>query len=303
MKLTGQLCGTPLAIATSIALAAEPALLGVTTDEPRAFGYQLGDVVARSVTVHVPAGMRLVEASVPKLGARGRALELRDVQRREGAEAGGRNITWRFEYQVLLSPPQVRTLEMPSFTLRFEGTPRHQEVRVEAWPVTVAPLAPAEVSPRRGLGDLLPDEPPPAIDLRASHLRFMAYGCVLLLLLVYLAQVYVGLPWWSRRHRPFAQAWRTLRSAPHDGTEAQRHAAFRCVHAALDQSAGETLFEQGVDRFVNARPRFAPLHADLVEFFRLSRREFFAQGAPADADLRWLIEFCRRCRDAERGSA
>jgi mxaA protein len=38
-------------------------------------------------------------------------------------------------------------------------------------------------------------------------------------------------------------------------------------------------------------------------FFQQSRREFFAQGRQASAERLWLIEFCRRCRDAERGSA
>jgi mxaA protein len=303
MKLTIQLCGAVWAVAASVALAAEPALLNVTTDEPRAFGYQVGDVVERSVTVHVPSGLKLDEASVPKPGARGKALELRGVQRSEGAEAGGRFVEWRLEYQVFLSPPQVRTLEMPSFTLRFEGRPRNQELRVEAWPVTVAPLAPGDVSPRRGLGELLPDELPPLIDLRASHVRFTAYACVLLLLLGYLAHVYLGVPWWSRGRRPFAQAWRTLGHAPLAGTEAQRREAFRRLHEAFNQTAGETLFEHGIERFVSAQPRFAPLHTDLVEFFRLSRREFFADSAAPDADPRWLIDFCRRCRDAERGSA
>jgi mxaA protein len=47
------------------------ALLDATSSEPRAFGYLVGDVVARTVTVHVPDGLALDESSVPKPGARG----------------------------------------------------------------------------------------------------------------------------------------------------------------------------------------------------------------------------------------
>lgn len=278
-------------------------LLSLTSDEPRAFGYQVGDLIARSVTVHVPAGLALDEASVPLPGARGRALELRAVRRSSSAERGGRRVQMRLEYQVFLSPSQVRTLEMPGFTLRFDGTPRSRELRVEAWPVTVAPLVPVEVSPRRGLGELLPELTPPPIDLRARRLRLIAYACVLLALLGYLGHVYFGLPWWSRAHRPFAQAWRALRAPSTGHAEPQRRVAFQRVHEALNRTSGEVVFEHGIGRFVVAHPRFAALRPDLEVFFEQSRREFFAQGASADADARWLIDFCRRCRDAERGSA
>ena len=64
---------------------------------------------------------------------------------------------------------------MPGFTLRLRGEPRDQEVRVEAWPVTVSPLVPEDVSPRRGLGELQPDAGPPLIDIWPVRWRLIAY--------------------------------------------------------------------------------------------------------------------------------
>ncbi len=296
-----RLCIAALAVACAASVAATE--LSATIVEPRAFGYQLGDVVARAVTVHIPDGLVLVDASVPQPGARGHALELRSVRRGSSAEAGGRRVELRLEYQVFLSPPQVRTLEMPTFTLRFEGAPRAQDLRIDAWPVTVAPLAPVDVSPRRGLGELLPDAAPPPIDTSASRMRLLVWAAVSLLLLAYLGHVYFGLPLWRRAHRPFAQAWRALRRAPPAGADPASRAAFQRVHEALNRTAGEVVFEQGIERFVAAQPRFAHLRDELGRFFQRSRREFFADGRPDDADRVWLIEFCRRCRDAERGSA
>lgn len=304
MALSRLLRAATLALIHAGAFAAAPAmLLNATTREPRAFGYQVGDLVSRSVTVHAPDGLVLDESSVPQPGARGKALELRSVARSSGTEPGGRRLELMLEYQVFLSPSQTRTLEMPSFTLRFEGLPRAQDLRVEAWPVTVAPMTPAEVSPRRGLGELQPDTEPPLIDTTAAYRRLIAYGCALLLLLAYLAHVYLALPWWSRAHRPFMQAWRALRGLTPTSSELQWRESFQRLHEALNRTAGEVVFEQGIERFVSARPRFAPLRDDLVRFFAQSRREFFAQGRQADPDRRWLIEFCRRCRDAERGAA
>jgi mxaA protein len=107
--------------------------------------------------------------------------------------------------------------------------------------------------------------------------------------------VYFGLPWWGAQRRPFALAWRQLHQL------AWREACQR-VHAALNQSAGEVLFEQGVDRFTARHAAFAPLKQDIVRFLRLSQREFFEGGARDTGDMAWLAGFCKRCRDAERGS-
>ena len=284
-----------------------PALLNASTQEPRAFGYQVGDVLSRSVTIHVPDGLVLDESSLPLPGARGKALELRGVARRSYGEPGGRRIELALDYQVFLSPLEVRTLELPDFALRFTGQPREQALRIEAWPVTVAPLVPLEVSPRRGLGELQPDTPAPLIATGAARLRLLVYAGVLVPLLAYLAQVYLVMPWWSRARRPFTQAWRALGRMPPGASEAQRRVAFQRslqrLHEALNLSAGEVVFESGIDRFIATQPRFQPLRDDLVTFFRQSRREFFATVEPADADRAWLVGFCRRCRDAERGAA
>lgn len=302
MKL--QLCAATLAMVNAAGVAAPSVtLLNATTSEPRAFGYQVGDVVSRSVTVHAPDGLVLDESSVPQPGVRGKALELRSVARSSSAESGARRHELTLAYQVFLSPLQARTLEMPTFALRFQGQPRDQEIRIEAWPVTVSPLVPVEVSPRRGLGELQPDTLPPLIDTTAGHNRLIVYGGMLLVLLSYLAHVYIGLPWWSRAHRPFTQAWRTLRGTTPANSVLEGREAFQRLHDALNRTAGEVLFEQGIDRFVSAQPRFQPLRDDLVSFFHRSRREFFGHGRQAGAEQAWLVEFCRRCRDAERGGA
>ena len=299
------LCVLILASSPGLCLAEESAsLLQATTREPRAFGYQVGDVVARSVTVHVPEGLVLDDTSLPQPGARGRAIELRRVVRRDSSERGGRRHELTLDYQLMLSPPQPRTLELPTLTLRFQGQPRAQELRIEAWPVTVSPLVPVDVSPRRGLGELQPDTPPP-LHRHIGHARTGSSpmpwpACCCWLTCAY---VYVGLPWWSQAHRPFTQAWRSLRDLRTDSAERRWQKAFQQLHEALNRTAGEVVFEHGIDRFVGAHARFEPVRGDLLRFFQLSRRAFFADDALAAAERTWLIEFSRRCRDAERGAA
>jgi mxaA protein len=281
----------------------DPSLLYSETTEPRAFGYQVGDLVQRLVSVHVPDGLKLDEASVPQPGGRGTALELRSVAKHTSRETGGLRLELHLEYQVFLSPPQTRTIEMPVLVLHFTGTPRPQDLHVDAWPVTIASLAPPDVSPRRGLGDLQPDAAPTLLDTKPGVTRLIAYAVVAIAILLYLAHVYIGLPWWARTHRPFTLAWRNLRHMPADGPQDQWREAFAKLHAALNHTAGEAVFEHSIDRFLTTQPRYGHLRDDLVTFFQQSRREFFAHGTQASAQRLWLLDFCRRCRDAERGSA
>lgn len=274
----------------------EVAVLDARSDEPRAYGYQVGDRVTRRVDLRVPAGLKLDERSLPRPGARGLALELRRLERER--IAGGERLV--LTYQVFIAPVAARTFEMPAFTLRWTGTPRDQEQRIEAWPVTVAPLVPVEVSPRRGLGELQPDAVPAPIDTSAARTRLATAGAGIAAVLLWLALLQFGLPW-RRRTGPFAAAWSELRRL-RDDDEAAWRAACRRVHAALDATAGAVLFEADVPAFVARRPAYAPLADDIRRFLDLSRREFFAAAPRDPADAAWLRDFCRRCRDAELGA-
>jgi mxaA protein len=280
--------------------AAAPDTLGASSDEPRAFGYTVGDVVSRRIRLRVPDGLELDPDSLPRAGARGRALELQRVVLHKSL--AGAPEALQLDYQVFLAPREVRVLEMPPIELRFGGLARPQTLRIDAWPVTVAPLAPLEPSSRDGLGEMRPDREPPLLDTAATHTRLAVEVGAMLLLLGYLANVYLVLPWSAQRRRPFARAWKMLSALPARPDATQRRAAFERVHAALNETAGEVLFEPGLDRFVALRPRFAPLRDELARFFADSRTEFFAGGDDA-VDALWLVAFCRRCRDLERGAA
>lgn len=273
----------------------------VRTEEPRAYGWLPGDVIVRHATVDAGEAFTLDAASLPKPGRLGNAFELRSIGHDSERMAGGRRHLLRLEYQVFFSPTATRTLELPPVLLRFDTAGRTQEVRIEAWPVTVSPLVPPEVSPRRGLGELQPDLPPPLADMRPLRTALAATTALALLPALFLLHAYVGLPWLARRRRPFAQAWRALRRVR--GDEAgQRRAAFEQLHAALNASAGRALFAGDVARFVGEQPQFAPLQHELSLFFERSQAEFFGSGDGGNGPaLPELLALCRRARDIERG--
>lgn len=282
---------------------ADEAVLRVEASEPRAYGYQVGDHVQRRVAVDIPRGWTLDEASLPKPGGRGLALELREVRQRRSATVSGERLELALDYQVFLAPAAPRTVEMAAHRLLFSAGNRNVEALIEAWPVTIAPLVQADAPTRRGLGEMQGDRPPPLVDTSAARTRLTAYAIAAALLLAALALSHLGPPWNAARNRPFAVAWRRLRGLPAQPDAAQWQAACVALHEALNRSAGEVLFERGLDDFLRRCPGFAPLRDDLQRFLHTSRAQFFG-GAPRESDDgRWLRALCQRCRDAERGLA
>ena len=320
------LAGFGLALSACTGLAAAQALPDAVPDLPRAYGYSVGDVVQRRVQLQLPPGWSLDLDALPRSRRPGQAIELRSA-RLEGDRL-------LLDYQVFLAPIEVRTLEMPPLLLRFvgaEGGARGvrdvREVRIDAWPLTVAPLVPVDVSPREGLGAMRPDVPAAPIDTQPRLQRLLVLAALLLAVGAALAHLHLGLPWWGRRQRPFAQVWRQLRSWPDLANAERARAAMQLVHAALNRSDGQVLFAGGVAAFVGRHPRFAPLQPALSEFFERSQATFFAvpavmgaaltastdagtnaspkegtkEGAGA-TDIGWLKRLCRDCLDAERGA-
>lgn len=137
-----------LALGAALPAGAQDALPTVQASEPRAFGWRLGDLVEREVLVTLPGGWRLLPDSLPVARQDGRSLELRTVTR--APAPGGERLLLR--YQVMRSPDALRTVELPGLLLQAKGPARTAPLRVEAWPLLVGPLAPAEPPERRGLG-------------------------------------------------------------------------------------------------------------------------------------------------------
>lgn len=283
--------------------AAEPGAIAVRVEEPRAFGHMVGDIVTRRLVLDVPDRLRLADGSLPTPGRVGQSFELRRVVHDSTATVGGTRHTVQLDYQVFRAPREPKVLDLPSFTLKFEGQPRAEELRIDYAPVGVVPLAPVDPVLRAGFGTLRPDQPPPTVDIQPERRRLVVYALLALGPLAYLATIHLGAPWWRRRQRPFASAQRALAALPTDAPDERWIDAWRALHAALDTSAGRVLHVDGVERFLGERPRYASLRADLARFFERSQAVFF-QGSPlVEADRQWLREFCRRCFDVERGAA
>ncbi|MGH8301395.1 MAG: nonribosomal peptide synthetase MxaA, partial [Steroidobacteraceae bacterium] len=149
----------PCSAAADEPAAAQPAI-AVSAQQPRAFGYVIGDELEQRITLLAPAGFALDPKTLPRAGRTGLWLELappRLTSRRAGA---GTRYRLTLDYQIVNAPEQVRTVELPELDLAFSGRGRRLEASVDEWPITIAPITPAFVLARAGLQRMQPDAPP-----------------------------------------------------------------------------------------------------------------------------------------------
>lgn len=285
--------GSTLLVTAPASRAADAGLPDVSVLNPPAFGFQVGDVAQRRLRIHLPPGARFDATSLPPPTRQGAALELGSVGHDGPADAAEQTVT--LKYQIFRSPPAPAVVEMPPVLLRFNvpapgtGTGRREmTVRVEAHPLMVSPLAPADPPNRAGLGPMQPDQPAPPIEVDGVQTRLAAWLTLVGIGGAWLVWRHAIQPAWRRQQRPFASAWRELRhtlpTAAQDVDEATLVAATRRLHAALRSDAGRVLLAADLPAWLAARPRYAALQEPLMAFHQRSSLRFFAPGAlQADA--------------------
>jgi len=275
--------------------ATPPAARIVSNDLPRTFGIVIGEVMRQEVRVIAAPGFRLDVAQLPQTGsAFNDFLEIRRADWSEKTLGDETAYRLKLDYQVFKGVRSAETLNIPALPLRFVRDSELAEVNIPAWVFTLSPI----------LAPGLPDEnvqlagalPPPLLSAR-SQVHALAGWFASLFGLILFAAWRLQWPPFRQRVRPFARALkavRALRKAPRSLDTYRK--ALRSVHAALDETAGHTLFAGQLDRFLDRHPGHVAARGELEAFFVLSDRLFFATGEagpPADYPLRRMEELCR----------
>ncbi|CAB3643509.1 hypothetical protein LMG22037_00507 [Paraburkholderia phenoliruptrix] len=266
--------------------AAANAAFQPTVEEPRAFGYLLGDVLTQRILLQ-DGRSDIGSVAPPSLGRTDAWLERRRV--RTETDADGRR--WlAIDYQVINVPTALTQIALPALTLTSSAG---ATLRVAEWPLSIEPATPANPFNAGDLQALRPDRLAPP--LLTAPLRRQAGFAAGLLLLTVLS--WAG--WWCWRNAresarlPFARAWRQLRRMqPSDELPAQTSTdAWLCLHRALNETAGHVVHAGSLPALFARAPYLQPLRAQLEQFYRQSAERFFTPASSADAyPLRTLCE-------------
>jgi mxaA protein len=282
-------CALTLAPAMSVD-AASGKLFQPAVQEPRAYGYLLGDILTQRILL--PTGANDAgPVAPPSIGRTGAWFERRPA--RYETDADGRR--WMaIDYQVVNVAPTLTRIALPALRLT---TASGATLQVAEWPISIGPMTSADAFDAGDLQLMRPDRQAPLAP--TAPLRREASVALGLLLLTLLA----WLGWWLWRNwresaqLPFARAWRQMRRLDGPGADTSAD-AWLCVHHALNETAGHVVHAGSLPSLFVRAPYLQPLRTQLEQFYQQSTERFFTPASTAASyPLRGL---CRSLYRAEQ---
>ena len=277
-----------LALAAGAAsVAAEPEAV---VEQPRAFGYVVGDVLTQRVLLQLE-GHEFAPPALAEAERVGVWLERR-AARIESRPDGRRWLA--VDYQLINAPQALTTVNLPALELQDKSA--GVSLKIAAWPISVSALTPRAAFGAEGLDELRPDRAAPMIATQPIRRRIAIWsGACLLALCAWLGWV-AARSWRAASARPFARALREMRRLDETAP-----AAWQALHRAFDQTAGRVTQSATLPALFERAPHLRPLRAQIEQFFAQSGELFFGRGLPADRiSVRAL---CERLRRIERRHA
>ncbi len=273
--------------------------IGVSVEQPRPFGYVIGDRLEQRITLSAPAGMSLDPRSLPRPGRTDLWLELSPPRLASDRHGGATRYRLRLDYQIVNVPEQVRTIDLPAIALVFIGHGTRETALVDEWPITVAPITPTYVLARAGLTEIRPDAPPPTLDAAPYRRLTLLWAAALIAVIAIMGAQRRGGLGIRQRARPFARAARDLRKLTRLPPEtATYRRGLQRLHRAFDDAAGHAVFADRLAPLFAAHPELVGLRAHIERFYAASQREFFGSGS-SSASLQEVLALADRCREAE----
>jgi mxaA protein len=269
----------------------------------RATGYLLGDLIDERVDLTLPDRFSVDADSLPLPGRVAPWLEVRRarLERGDGRNAASVIVT----YQIFAEVEQVARVPIPSFKLRLRGGGQNRVVTVPEKLFLLSPALPPVLADEDR--ELKPSARPQPLPL-AEAAGLIVIGIVgALACAAYLLWAHDRLPFLPRSPGPFARLWRRWRRrGRHELSEADRRSLLREWHAALNQSADETLYASTLPRVFIRAPYLEPLRAEIEQQFERSWRSFYAtaplrEPMPQEPTAREILALLRAAAERERG--
>lgn len=274
----------------------------------RNVGYTVGDILTRHMSVNIKKPYQLIDESLPIIGYERRykgqlvGIDLSDIKHTKKENSDDVTHTLDLSYQVFTNNLVAKHGALPQEYLRIINTKTNEVVkyRIPSWDFAISPLSiygavkiESDMSGFRG--PLLLDN-----SKHKQYLKVLVTVLALSLLgLLYMLGAYAWLP---RMGGPFAKSYRLIRRSSDTPQALQQ--AITSMHQSLNTTAGMSVFGGNLNEFFERKPSFKPIKTEVEQFFSLSRQVFFEPNAKHDIGhepIKWLAQFCRHCRDCERG--
>lgn len=284
----------------------EDGIVSIKIVEPtHKVGYSVGDILEREITLEVKKPYKLIDSSLPIVGYEKRykgqtlGVDLSSISHAKDEHQDSTTHHIKLAYQVFTNNVVAKHAALPAEYIRLIKNGKVAQYRIPSWDFVVSPLS--IFGAVKVENDMSPYRGPLLLDASQDKLRLQLLIGVVGLCLLGLLYILGKYTWLPRMGGPFAKAYRDLRKFPHSQEGLQQ--AVSRMHLALNTTAGQSVFSDTLEQFIAHKPAFKTVHDDLDQFFQISRQVFFEPAAAQQVSdpQAWLKQFCRRCRDCERG--
>lgn len=304
--MTSMLCLSQLAMADFKLPEIDKKYVSIQIDDPkRDAGYVVGDVLKRHIELTIKKPYQLVEETLPIEGYEHRyrgqkiGIDLLSIDH-ESDENNTRTVhTIDLAYQVFTTGKLAKPAALRGEYVKIRNlkTKKVLQYRIPSFSFRISPLSVFGAVKLKE--EMYPRTPPLNISTETQYNKlYLALGALALALLG-LLYIYGKYAWLPRMGAPFARAYRAIGHAKEDQSGLQ--AAMQAIHKAFNQTAGQTVFLDSVDGFLNQHPKFVPAKAVIQDFFTTSHAQFFGDGSQTQSDKHALLKLCKHLRDCERG--
>lgn len=278
------LAGATICAAHAAAPDAIAASATAVIEQPRPFGYMIGDVFSQRILLQID-GKQFEPAAMSHSERIGVWLERRAPR----VETMPDSRQWLVvDYQVINSPQDLALVTIPAWELLAKsGT---DSLRIAEWSISVSPLTPLRTLATDGLDELRPDRPAPIIATAPIRRQIAVFsGASVLTVLMWLCW-FVWRNWRTSRSQPFGRALREMRRLNDKSPQ-----AWRALHRAFDRVAGQVTQTATLTVLFQRAPQLIPLSPKIEMFFEQSSEFFFGEGLPpAPMSVRKLCVELRR---------
>jgi|GEM_PF-2391474 len=268
----------------------------VTRQTPRYFGYSAGDVIRHRFKITIPPGATLNTSRLPKTGTVSDWLEVIDAQLDQQSD---RHYTLRVQYQVAKSVKTTELLKIPAFQISTGNAPEADSLTVPAWEFSYHTIIPTRISDSELIAQ--PAQAPEKLPVRAVVARMLLALLTAIICMGYLLWRAGKLRLWSSKTTPFQTSLQALKQLPANAASAEQiEQAYRLVHTAFNQIAGQTVLESKLDCFFEQHPELNVLKSEAETFFRRSRQLFYETNTILELQsrdsntLKMLRQLCLR---------
>ncbi|MGH8172046.1 MAG: hypothetical protein ACREPX_02795 [Rhodanobacteraceae bacterium] len=260
-------------------------------------GYLLGDLIEERIEVELPAGARIEAESLPLPGRVAPWLEVRST-RVEPAKVPGAQ-AFVVTYQIFAEVDEARRVPLPAFKFRVRDGETARVVDVHAQSFLLSPALPSSLTDEDR--EIRPSPAPRELAQSKFIAGALASLAFALACGVYLLWRYDRLPFLPHSQGPLARTWRRWRRRTDSLSDAEGTALLRDMHAALNGSAGETLYPSTLQRLFERAPYLAPLRAQIETVFDASWAHFYGTGDAQSLSSASVLAMLRDAADRERG--